>query len=185
MLSLITCIYFPSYIFIIAQLLQVTGTCQVADLIPKGVIEGLSKQAYITLKLVQKRLFIQYKALVVERRIIYSKTLEVRRRITYYKTLVVKKKEEDRGLQQALYISRGEILGFSIPIVLLLNYSLINLIKSQIIIKGSSLYQLRVRVRGSYLLSISLITSYNIKGRCVYITNRTLLSPLSNKNYLI
>ena len=142
MLSLTTRICFPSYIFIIAQLSQVTGTRRVADLIPKGIIEGLSKQAHTTLELVQKRLFVQYKALVVERRIIYSKTLEVRRRIIYYKTLVVKKKEEDRGSQQALYISRGETLGFSILVVLLLNRSLINLIRSQIVIKGSSLYQL-------------------------------------------
>jgi len=42
-----------------------------------------------------------------------------------------------------------------------------------------------LRVRGSYLLSISPITGYNIEGRCVCITDRTLLSPPGNKNHLI
>ena len=35
------------------------------------------------------------------------------------------------------------------------------------------------------MLSISPITGYNIEGRCVCITGRTLLSPPGNKNHLI
>jgi hypothetical protein len=51
-LSLAARIYFPGRVFIMARLLWVTGIRWVADLIPKGVIEGLGKRAHTTLELV-------------------------------------------------------------------------------------------------------------------------------------
>jgi hypothetical protein len=41
------------------------------------------------------------------------------------------------------------------------------------------------RVRGLDLLSILLITGYNIKGYYIYITSKILLSLLGNKKHLI